>query len=263
MGNKGSQGPQSPEGPIVDSVVARHGWDNWDDAGNATYVNALNTLLNALRTAFPNKSQADKITLIAEPSSLNQEERGADVAVGEASLDNPKFPKMSVSSAEEKDTGQRNAPAARGRGDKNFHCRLNFAESEEGGRRGGDVQPTHRGSEKGNDSPRLDLRPHSQELVPPPTQTTKVLVTYYLPGPGEAKSSTRSTEPGPGLLQLKSPLPRSEVQLPTHLFRDTSTHLKLFQTPSSDSMSCSTQWRIGRREHRDVSRWPDGPPGLT
>ncbi|CAB1417950.1 unnamed protein product [Pleuronectes platessa] len=35
---------------------------DWDDAGNATYVNALNTLLNALRTAFPNKSDMSKIT---------------------------------------------------------------------------------------------------------------------------------------------------------------------------------------------------------
>ncbi|CAB1448939.1 unnamed protein product [Pleuronectes platessa] len=35
---------------------------DWDDAGNAAYVNAINTLLNALRTAFPNKIDMSKIT---------------------------------------------------------------------------------------------------------------------------------------------------------------------------------------------------------
>ena len=35
---------------------------DWDDAANAAYVNALNTLLNALRTTFPNKIDMSKIT---------------------------------------------------------------------------------------------------------------------------------------------------------------------------------------------------------
>ena len=35
---------------------------DWHDVVNAAYVNALNTLLNALRTAFPNKIDISKIT---------------------------------------------------------------------------------------------------------------------------------------------------------------------------------------------------------
>ena len=35
---------------------------DWEDAGNAAYVNALNTLLNGLKTAFPNKIDKSKIT---------------------------------------------------------------------------------------------------------------------------------------------------------------------------------------------------------
>ena len=35
---------------------------DWDDIVNAAYVNALNTLLNALRTTFPNKIDISKIT---------------------------------------------------------------------------------------------------------------------------------------------------------------------------------------------------------
>ncbi|CAB1448982.1 unnamed protein product [Pleuronectes platessa] len=49
-------------------------------------------------------------------------------------------------------------------------------------------------------------------------------------------------EGGPGCSSSNLLFPpnnwRSEVQLPTHLFKETTTHLKLFQTPSSDSMSC-------------------------
>ncbi|CAB1421550.1 unnamed protein product [Pleuronectes platessa] len=37
---------------------------------------------------------------------------------------------------------------------------------------------------------------------------------------------------------------RSEVQLPTHLFKEISTHLKLFQTPSSDLMSYSPSHKV-------------------
>ena len=49
-------------GPTDFAKICRHcGGDlrltspDWDDAVNAAYINALNTLLNALRTAFPNK----------------------------------------------------------------------------------------------------------------------------------------------------------------------------------------------------------------
>ncbi|CAB1446946.1 unnamed protein product [Pleuronectes platessa] len=66
---------------------------------------------------------------------------------------------------------------------------------------------------------------------------------------------------GAGLLQLKSSLPnnpRSEVQLPTHLFKETSTHLKLFQTPSSDSMSCRRRPKVASVTW-DVNKWQVKP----
>ena len=72
--------------------------------------------LTMMQLCQPCQGHTDKITLKVEPTLLNQEERGADVALGEASLDDPKLPEMSVSSADKKDTGQETAPSSERRG---------------------------------------------------------------------------------------------------------------------------------------------------
>ena len=46
---------------------------------------------------------------------------------------------------------------------------------------------------------------------------------------------------------------------PKPIFKPTT----LYGTIQDQAYNDAMQWRIGRREHRDVSRWPDGPPGLT
>ena len=72
------------------------------------------------------QGHTDKITLITDPTSLNQEEGGADVALGEAYLDDPHLPEMSVTSADKKDTGQRTAPSSERRGRQELHCQLKY-----------------------------------------------------------------------------------------------------------------------------------------
>ena len=66
----------------------------------------------------PCQGHTDKITLITEPTSLSQEEgaRARTWPWGEASLDDPHLPEMSITSADKKDTGQSTAPSSERRG---------------------------------------------------------------------------------------------------------------------------------------------------
>ena len=92
--------------------------------------------------------------LKVEPTSLNQEERGADVAVavGEAYLDNFTFPEMSVTSADKKDTGQETAPSSerRGRQELSLPTEVRKVRRRQTGRRRSIYPPRSR--EKGSES---------------------------------------------------------------------------------------------------------------